>query len=92
MLVVGYCDHFLKGADPWKSVNEIFLIFFPMETLRSKGTGHRSAFQYTSVFETVKTVVKASAFSVFKCPVCRHTTRLSMASSWCDDLISCKIS
>lgn len=39
IFVIGYCDHFLKGAGPCKSVTEIFLIFFPMETLRSKGTG-----------------------------------------------------
>lgn len=63
-----------------------------METLRSKGTGHNSAFLYKSISESVKTVVKASAFNVIKCPVCRHTSHLFVESSWCDDLTSCKTS
>lgn len=91
MFLTGYCGHFLKGAGPWKSVNEILVIFFPMVTLRSKGTGHKSAFQYKNVFESVQTVMKA-AFNVMKCSVCRHTTHLCAASFWCDDLTSCKTS
>lgn len=89
MFLTGYCGHFLKGDGPWKSVNEILLIFFPLVALRSKGSGHKSAFQYKNVFGNVQTVMKA-AFNVMKCSVCRRTTHLFVVSFWCDDLTSCK--
>lgn len=59
-----------------------------MVILRSKGTGPGPAFQYKSTFEGVNTIVKPSAFNVYKCPVCRHIGHLLVASSWCD-LTSC---
>lgn len=74
MLVLDDVTIFLKGADPLKLVNEIFIIFFPQKTLRRKGTIHKSTLQNKSTFESMKTVVKVSVLNTINSHASGHTT------------------